>query len=215
MDFRFALPVLFLRTSMVLLTMLYPGEASRAVESDKVCTCFTGLLDVCVQALAMQLHALIRITSMMSCLFLADIPGHNQNALRDISSVPGRHSQPWSIWLLTQCFTFGLWCILHLGYGVIKCVIMIKYCLIILYTIFQCFQCLSTTIFTNTWEVIINAHKVQHTTLTCITWAHTSCCTCPAATLLLNILQRLSEDVATCYQDTRLCNRNNGCTRVV
>ena len=79
---------------MALLTMLYPGEASRAVESDKVCTCFTGLLDVCVQALAMQLHALIRITSMMSCLFLADIPGHNQNALRDISSVPGRHSQP-------------------------------------------------------------------------------------------------------------------------
>ena len=59
---------------MVLVTMLYPGEPSRAVESDKVCTCFTGLLDVCVQALAVQLHALIRITSMMSCL--------------------GRHSQP-------------------------------------------------------------------------------------------------------------------------
>ena len=55
---------------MVLLTMLYPGESSRAVESDKACTCFTGLLDVCVQALAMQLHALLRITSMMSCLFL-------------------------------------------------------------------------------------------------------------------------------------------------
>ena len=53
---------------MVLLTMLYPGEPSRAVESDKVCTCFTGLLDVCVQALAMQLHALIHITSMMSYL---------------------------------------------------------------------------------------------------------------------------------------------------
>ena len=68
----------FLLELMVLLTMLYPGEPSRAVESDKVCTCFTGLLDVCVQALAMQLHALIRITSMMSCLFLADIPGHNQ-----------------------------------------------------------------------------------------------------------------------------------------
>ena len=66
---------------MVLLTMLYPGEPSRAVESDKVCTCFTELLDVCDQALAMQLHALPRITSMMSCLFLADIPGHNQNAL--------------------------------------------------------------------------------------------------------------------------------------
>ena len=32
---------------MVLLTMLYPGEPSRAVESDKVRTCFTGLLDVC------------------------------------------------------------------------------------------------------------------------------------------------------------------------
>ena len=77
---------------MVLLTMLYPGEPSRAVESDKVCTCFTGLLDVCVQALATQLHALICITSMMSCLLLAHIPG--QNALRDISSVPGRHSQP-------------------------------------------------------------------------------------------------------------------------
>ena len=82
----------FLLELMVLLTMLYPGEPSRAVESDKVCTCFTELLDVCVQALAVQLHALIRI--IMSCLFLADIPGHNQNALRDISSVPGRHSQP-------------------------------------------------------------------------------------------------------------------------
>ena len=83
---------------MVLLTMLYPGEPSRAVESDKVCTCFTGLLDVCVQALAMQLHALIHITGMMLYLQVSCrhtyIPSHNQNVLRDFSSVPGRYSQP-------------------------------------------------------------------------------------------------------------------------
>ena len=113
MDFRFAFPVLFLRASMVLLTMLYPGEASRAVESDKACTCFTGLLDVCVQALAMQLHALIPITSMMSYLFLADIPGHNQNALRTWKAQSAliylTTNTMFYIWGMVY-FTFGLWC---------------------------------------------------------------------------------------------------------